>query len=108
LLDELAEVLERPHLQRYLRPGAAHTFLTLLRAEATVIAPALHINLCRDPKDDALLEVAASGQADYLVSGDQDLTDDSHLKRTMKAEYGVNVVTSSELLAALEERSTTR
>jgi len=37
LLDELAEVLERPRLRRYLRPGAAHAFLTLLRAEAAMI-----------------------------------------------------------------------
>jgi putative PIN family toxin of toxin-antitoxin system len=102
LLDELAEVLDRPHLQRYLRPGAAHTFLALLHAEATVITPALHINLCRDPKDDALLEVAAGSQADYLVSGDRDLTDDSHLKSTMKAKYSVNVVTMAEFLAAIE------
>jgi predicted nucleic acid-binding protein len=31
LLSELEEVLDRPSLQRYLRPGAARAFLTLLR-----------------------------------------------------------------------------
>ncbi len=102
LLDELAEVLDRPHLQRYLRPGAAQAFLALLRAEATVVAPAISIALCRDPKDNALLEAAAAAQADYLVSADQDLTDDPYLKETLKAEYGVHVVTLSEFLAALE------
>jgi len=103
LLDELAEVLDRSRLQRYLRPGAANAFLALLRAEATVITPTLHITLCRDSKDDVLLEVAATGRADYLVSADRDLTDDSHLKATMKAEYGVKVVTMSEFLPAFEE-----
>lgn len=103
LLDELAEVLDRPRLRRYLRPGAAHTFLALLRAEATVITSTVHITLCRDPKDDVLLEAAATGQADYLVSADQDLTDDPRLKTMMKAEYGVNVVTVSEFLAVFEE-----
>lgn len=101
LLDELAEVLERPRLRRYLRPGAAEVFLPLLRAEATVITPTVHITLCRDPKDDILLEVAATGQADYLVSADQDLTGDSYLKTTMQAQYGIKVVTVSEFLVAL-------
>lgn len=106
LLDELAEVLDRPRLQRYLRPGTAQAFLTLLRAEATVIAPTVSISLCRDPKDDVLLQTAAAGRADYLVSADQDLTDDPYLKATMKTEYGVHIVTAAEFLAALEEQNT--
>jgi putative PIN family toxin of toxin-antitoxin system len=32
-----------------------------------------NINLCRDPKDDMILELAVSGQADVIVSGDDDL-----------------------------------
>ena len=66
-----------------------------------MITPTVHITLCRDPKDDILLEVAATGQADYLVSADQDLTGDSYLKTTMQAQYGVKVVTASEFLVAL-------
>lgn len=102
LLRELEKVLDRPALQPYLRPGAAHAFLTLLRAEATVITPTVSLSLCRDPKDDMLLEVAAAGQADILVSADRDLTDDPYLKATMKAEYGVTVVTAAEFGMALQ------
>lgn len=102
LLDELAQVLDRPGLCRYLRPGAAEAFLTLLCAEATVITPTVHVTLCRDPKDDVLLEVAVTGQADFIVSADRDLTDDSYLKETMKTRYGVTVVTVSEFLDALD------
>jgi putative PIN family toxin of toxin-antitoxin system len=102
LLDELTEVLDRPRLRRYLRPGATQAFLTLLRAEATVIIPTFHITLCRDPKDDILLEVAATGRADYLVSADLDLIDDLQLKTTMKAQYGVKVVTMPEFITALK------
>ncbi len=86
-------MLERPRLRRYLRPGAAENFLILLRAEATVITSALHITLCRDPKDDVLLEVAAAGQANYLVSAGLDLTGDPYLKATIEAQHGVRVVT---------------
>lgn len=31
------------------------------------------VNMCRDPKDDKFLELAASGNADAIVSGDHDL-----------------------------------
>jgi len=31
--------------------------------------------ICRDPKDNKFLALAADGQADYLVSGDRDLRD---------------------------------
>ncbi|HEV8160029.1 MAG TPA: putative toxin-antitoxin system toxin component, PIN family, partial [Pyrinomonadaceae bacterium] len=31
------------------------------------------IVVCRDPKDDKLLELALSGNADFLVTGDKDL-----------------------------------
>ena len=31
------------------------------------------VQVCRDPKDDKILELALSGQAKYIVSGDKDL-----------------------------------
>ena len=31
------------------------------------------MNVCRDGKDNFLLEVALEGEADYLVTGDEDL-----------------------------------
>ncbi len=31
------------------------------------------ITECRDPKDNKYLELAVSGRADYLITGDQDL-----------------------------------
>lgn len=31
------------------------------------------ITMCRDPKDDKFLELAMSGRADVIVSGDSDL-----------------------------------
>ncbi len=31
------------------------------------------ITICRDPKDDKFLELAISGKADFIITGDQDL-----------------------------------
>ena len=48
-------------------------FLAVLLREATLIQVDVHIGACRDPKDDKFLELAVTGQADCIVSGDQDL-----------------------------------
>ena len=101
LLEELETVLNRPALQRYLRPGVAQVFLDLLSAEATIVAPTVSLSLCRDPKDNVLLETAVAGRADYLVSADRDLTDDPHLRETMQTQYGVRVMTVAEFVRAL-------
>ncbi len=31
------------------------------------------VNICRDPKDNKLLELAVSGKANFIITGDQDL-----------------------------------
>ena len=40
---------------------------------AMLVEPEAGPELCRDPKDDYLLYTAIAAQADYLVSGDNDL-----------------------------------
>jgi predicted nucleic acid-binding protein len=37
------------------------------------VVPDRRITICRDPKDNQVLEVAVAGQADIIVSGDEDL-----------------------------------
>jgi uncharacterized protein len=45
--------------------------LLILRGEE--ICPAESVTVCRDPKDNKFLEVAATGRADVIVTGDDDL-----------------------------------
>lgn len=45
--------------------------LLLLRGEAAALQDT--ITACRDPKDNKFLEVAVAGNADAIVSGDDDL-----------------------------------
>ena len=53
--------------------------------EATVDAS----GICRDPHDDKFLSLAASGRADYLITGDQDLL-------VLRSFEKVRIVTVSE------------
>jgi predicted nucleic acid-binding protein len=49
---------------------------------------------CRDPKDDKFLELAISGGASYIVSGDADLL-------TLHPFRGIAVITPQDFLVTL-------
>jgi uncharacterized protein len=72
-LAELYEVLGRKQFRRYFDEEDIRTFIAALTREAQWVDAAVQIRACRDPKDDMFLELAVSGHADYIVSGDSDL-----------------------------------
>jgi putative PIN family toxin of toxin-antitoxin system len=72
-LSELQEVLSRPKFDRYLPRQDRDQFLAALVREATLVDVTEHIQACRDPKDNHVLELAVSGQATCIISGDHDL-----------------------------------
>lgn len=47
--------------------------VTSILSVAEIIIPTVVVNDCRDPKDNKFLEIAISGNADCIVSGDKDL-----------------------------------
>ena len=49
------------------------TVIDLFLVSGEAVEPIRHFALCRDPKDDIFLDIAVSGNADAIVSGDQDL-----------------------------------
>jgi putative PIN family toxin of toxin-antitoxin system len=74
-LEELVDVLHRPRIRlKYgLTEQDIETIVGLILLRGEAVAPQEHIAACRDPKDDKFLEVAVSGKADVLVTGDEDL-----------------------------------
>jgi putative PIN family toxin of toxin-antitoxin system len=50
-------------------------FIDLIEVKST-------ITVCRDPKDNFLLALAADGNAHYLLTGDKDLLDIKKLNKT--------------------------
>ena len=81
-LRELADVLNRPRIRKYIPREVAEEFLELLCEVAMLVEPEQGAPLCRDPKDDYLLYTAIAAQADYLVSGDNDLLSLRHVEHT--------------------------
>ncbi len=72
-LIELVETLQRPRLARYITETERWEFLAAFLREARLVPVTVTVRACRDPKDDKFLELALSGQARYLVTGDKDL-----------------------------------
>jgi len=69
---QLFEVIARPYLGPLIgyEPVA---WLRSLMATAELVTITERIAACRDPTDDKFLELAVSGHADVIVSGDADL-----------------------------------
>jgi putative PIN family toxin of toxin-antitoxin system len=73
LFVELIEVLHRPKFKKYFSSVAIEQLIVLLYEKVEWIEIVSHFNDCRDGKDNFLLDLAVSGQANYLITGDEDL-----------------------------------
>lgn len=75
LLDELADVLQRPKFRAILARSkvAPPSLLSEMRRLAEIVEPHGAVSVSRDPDDDVVLALAAAAQADIIISGDHDL-----------------------------------
>ncbi|PYU17491.1 MAG: putative toxin-antitoxin system toxin component, PIN family [Acidobacteria bacterium] len=73
VLAELYEVLGRKRLRRYIDEEDVRIFLAALTREAQWVDVDVQIAACRDSKDNKFLELAVSGHATHIVTGDSDL-----------------------------------
>jgi putative PIN family toxin of toxin-antitoxin system len=73
-LAELYDVLGRKQFRSYISEEEIRRFLAALTREAQWVDINVQIAACRDPKDDKFLELAVCGRAEYIITGDADLT----------------------------------
>ena len=73
LSNELVEVLQRPKFKKYFSQEDIAELISLLRFKTEQIEITEHFTDCRDPKDNFFLDLCVSGNADYLITGDDDL-----------------------------------
>lgn len=91
VLGELYEVLSRKQFRRYIDEEDIRTFVAVLTREAEWVEADVRITACRDSKDDKFLELAVSGHATYIVTGDSDLL-------ALNPFQGIQIVRPQELL----------
>jgi putative PIN family toxin of toxin-antitoxin system len=70
---ELVEVINRPKFNRYLSQESKQELINDLTKTSLFIEPCIIINECRDVKDNKYLELAVTGKAECIITGDQDL-----------------------------------
>lgn len=95
-MAEVAGVLARPRLQRFLHVGEAATIVENIAALALVLDNPPDVDLSPDPADNPILAAAIAGGADLIVSGDK-----KHVLALAEVA-GIPVVTAREALARLE------
>lgn len=72
-LTELSNVLTRAKFDRYVSRADRQQFLRLLGGIVRVVPITQRIAACRDPTDDKFLDVALNGEAQLILTGDEDL-----------------------------------
>lgn len=72
-MNELAEVLSRAKLDRYVSIENRKQFLRQLARTAEFVPIIRLVRECRDANNDKFLEVALNGRADLILTGDADL-----------------------------------
>ncbi len=97
-LNELIDVLSRPRMvHRYgLMAAEVDALCALVIRRGETVQSSRTIMVCRDPKDNKFLEVAAAGRADVIVTGDEDL-------KVLDPFEGIPIIKPFEFLRTLRQ-----
>ena len=99
LLDELKEVLSRSKFIKMLNESgdSADNIIHFYQESTKQVEPAIiPPNVIRDPNDIKFLACAVGGQADYIITGDNDLL-------ILKEYQEIRIVTASEFLTIIQK-----
>ena len=95
LFHELDRTIRKPYLARRINRKDYERLVARLRYSAEFVDIHSVVEICRDPKDNFLLALAKDGDADYLITGDDDLL-------VMKEFGKTKIVTLTEFEAAFD------
>lgn len=90
-LTELSDVLARTKIDRYVSRADRQHFLRLLGGIVRLIPITQRIAACRDPRDDKFLDVALNGEAQMILTGDQDLLE-------LHPFHGIEILSPADFL----------
>ena len=73
LLLEIVTVFARPKFRSLIPESRISELVSLVHQSARIVKPEVKAHVCRDPKDNIVLECALAGKVAAIVSGDKDL-----------------------------------
>ena len=91
LLDELKEILVRPDKPFKLTEEEADRVVKAIQNVAEVVETQSQVRVCRDEKDNKVLECAVDGRAEWIITGDAHLLE-------LQSFKNVRIVTVAEFL----------
>ncbi len=94
LMEEFIEVVNRPKFKKYFSKKDVELLLELFDQYAELIEVTSDLKICRDEKDNFLLNLSTDGKVDYLVTGDNDLLTLEKIDKT-------KIITFTELIKKL-------
>jgi putative PIN family toxin of toxin-antitoxin system len=94
--DEVLDVVARPKFDRYHTLDERQLFLSKYLDFTDIIAVDCVIRACRDPNDDKYLELAVSGHATHIGTGDADLS-------ALHPFRGIEIVSPQDFLARIPD-----
>lgn len=72
-IEEIVSVLRRPKFKEYFTESDIEELLFLVYKTYQFVEIKENVNDCRDKRDNFILEIAINSEADYIITGDQDL-----------------------------------
>ena len=73
MASKTAPVVNRPKFNKYFKDYEIIQLLNMFDDFAILVDVHSNLDLCRDKKDNFLLNLAKDSKSDYLITGDQDL-----------------------------------
>ena len=96
ILEEIEFVLNRKKFSLLINKDEKEDILSFIKTQALFFKPKTKINICRDEKDNIILETALTAKADIIVTGDKDLL-------VLTPFKGIPIITAKEFTARLEK-----
>ena len=82
LISEFVEVVNRPKFEKYFSKNDIEKILDYFDQYGKLVKVKSDIKICRDEKDNFLLNLSIDSKADYLITGDNDLLVLKKIERT--------------------------
>ena len=73
LIDEFLTVADRPKFRKYFGKTEVEQLIELFDSYGEIIRVNSKVDICRDRKDNFLLSLVRDSNADFLITGDNDL-----------------------------------
>jgi putative PIN family toxin of toxin-antitoxin system len=95
-LTELEIVLSRKKFNNYVSLEERQKFILYLKNLAEIVDIVNHVQVCRDPKDDKFLSLAVTGNANIIITGDEDLL-------VLKCYQNIPILSPRDFLAQVDK-----